>query len=51
MAFIAELWFRDRKAHVYLNRQEPLTPQEIAKADAVFSWIDGKLVEIRADRR
>ena len=46
MAMIAELWFRDRKARVFLNRATPLTEAQIAKADAVFTWKDGALVQV-----
>lgn len=47
MAFIAELWFRDRSARVLLNLATPLSTEEIAKADAVFTWRDGKLIRVR----
>jgi hypothetical protein len=44
---IAELWFRDRKTEVLLNQMSHLLPEEIAKADALFTWQDGKLVRER----
>jgi len=44
MAFIAELWFRDRRTRVILNQITPVSPPELANADAVFTWRDGKLV-------
>ena len=47
MAFIAELWFRDRQGRVFLNRKTPLTAGEIAKADAVFDWREGRLIRVR----
>lgn len=47
MAFIAELWFRDRNTRVLLNRASPLSPQEIAKAGAVFTWQKEKLIRVR----
>jgi hypothetical protein len=47
MAFIAELWFRDRKTRVLLNQASHLSPAEIAQADAVFSWEEGKLIRVR----
>jgi hypothetical protein len=47
MAFIAELWFRNRKTRALLNQASPLSPQEIAKADAVFTWREGKLIRVR----
>ena len=46
MAFIAELWFGDRRTRVLLNQLTPLPPQEIAAADAVFTWRDGKLIRV-----
>jgi len=47
MAFLAELWFRDRSVSVSLNRREPLPPAEIAAADHVFTFEDRKLVQLR----
>jgi len=47
MAIIAELWFRDRRTRVLLNRVSHLPPEEIAKAGAVFTWRDGKLIRVR----
>ena len=47
MSFIAELWFRDRTTQVLLNQLSHLPPEEIAKADAVFTWKDGKLIRVR----
>ena len=47
LALIAELWFRDRRTRVFLNRRSHLPPEEIAQADAVFTWRDGKLIRVR----
>ena len=47
MSFIAELWFRDRKTRVLLDQVSHFPPEEIAKADAVFTWRDGKLIRVR----
>jgi hypothetical protein len=47
MAFIAELWFRDRKGLVFLNQKTPLPTEQIAKADAVFDWREGRLIRVR----
>ena len=47
MAFIAELWFRNRRTRVILNPITPVSPPELASADAVFTWRDGKLVRQR----
>jgi len=47
MEFIAELWFRDRNTRVLLNQARPLREEEIAKADAVFTWREGKLIRVR----
>ncbi|HTS26210.1 MAG TPA: hypothetical protein VMH81_10060 [Bryobacteraceae bacterium] len=47
MAFIAELTFRDRSVTVRLNQATPLSPQEIAKADSVFTFEAGRLIRVR----
>jgi hypothetical protein len=47
MAFIADLWFRDRTVAIRLQRKTPMTSEEIAAADHLFDWRDGKLVQIR----
>ena len=47
MAFIAELWFGDRGTRVRLNQKTPLPAGEIAAADAVFTWKDGKLIRVK----
>jgi len=47
MAMIAELWFGDRKTRVRLNQKTPLTDGEIAAANAVFTWKQGKLIRVR----
>lgn len=47
MAFIGELWFRDRTGRVFLNQKTPLPSDQIAAADAVFDWRDGRLVRVR----
>ncbi|MGD0869435.1 MAG: hypothetical protein ABSB88_07790 [Bryobacteraceae bacterium] len=47
MAFIAQLWFGDRATRVRLNRETPLSDGEIAAADAVFTWQEGKLIRVR----
>jgi hypothetical protein len=47
MAFIAELWFRDRTVQVRLHRKTPLSDEEIAHADRVFDFHDGRLVAVR----
>jgi len=44
---IAELWFHDRKTQVQLNQMSQLPQSEIAKADALFTWRDGKLIRLR----
>ena len=44
MAFIAELWFHDRTVTIFLQQKTPLTPAELARADYLFDWRDGKLV-------
>ncbi|HEY2011970.1 MAG TPA: hypothetical protein VGH38_00655 [Bryobacteraceae bacterium] len=47
MEFIGELWFRDRKTQVILNQKQPQSEEEIAHADAVLTWRDGKLISVR----
>jgi hypothetical protein len=47
MSFIAELWFRNRQTQVLLDQVSHHPPEEIAKADAVFTWRDGKLIRVR----
>jgi hypothetical protein len=47
MAFIADLWFRDRSLAIRLHRKTPLSPEELAAADHLFDWRDGTLVQIR----
>jgi hypothetical protein len=47
MSRIAELWFRDRKTEVLLDQMSHLPPEEIAKADALFTWREGKLIRVR----
>jgi len=47
MAFIAELWFHDRTARIYLNNKNRLPPEQIAQADAILDWRDGKLIRVR----
>jgi hypothetical protein len=47
MAFVAELAFLDHSVTVRVNRQTPLTAGEIAKADCVFDYRDGRFVRVR----
>ena len=48
MAFIAELYFRDpQRVSIRLHRKTPLSPTELAKADVVFTFEDGKLAQVR----
>jgi hypothetical protein len=47
MAFIGELYFRDRSLHFVLQRKTPLTPDELARADYQFDYRDGKLVQVK----
>lgn len=47
MAFIAELWFRDRTVSVRLRRHTPLSPSEIQSAACIFDYRDGNLVRVR----
>jgi hypothetical protein len=47
MLFLAELQIRDRTVDIRLNRKTPLTPEEVAKADYVFDYRDGRFVQVR----
>jgi hypothetical protein len=47
MVFIGELWFHDRTVEVRSNHKTPMSPEEIAKFDYIFDWVDGRLVRIR----
>lgn len=47
MLFVAELWFRDRSLKIHVAREGPLTPQELAKMDAIFTFQGGKLVQLK----
>jgi hypothetical protein len=44
---IGELWFHDRKTLVLLHQMHHFSPEEIAKADVLFTWRDGKLIRVR----
>ena len=47
MEFIAELLIRDRTVRVWLARKAPLDPDEIARAERIFDYRQGKLVQVR----
>jgi hypothetical protein len=47
MAFIAELWFRDRTLSIKLQRKTPVSAEELARADRVFDFQNGRLVQVR----
>jgi hypothetical protein len=47
MLFLAELWFRDRSVDIHVERHGPLTPEELAKVDYIFTFRNGKLVELK----
>jgi hypothetical protein len=47
MLSIAQLWFRDRSLQIHVAREGPLTSQELAKMDAIFTFQNGKLVELK----
>lgn len=46
MHYIAELWFHDRTVSIDVNHP-PLPPEQIAKADCVIDYRDGRLVQVR----
>ena len=45
--FIAELWFHDRSAVVYLQRLNRLPPEELAQMDHLFAFEGDKLVQLK----
>lgn len=47
MYFIARLWFHDRNTTVFLAQKRQMSPDEIARADALYTWREHKLVQIR----
>jgi hypothetical protein len=47
MAFIAALWFRDRSLQIQLDRMTPLSAQELQKANYVFAFEGGRMVQLR----
>ncbi len=47
MYFIADLEARERTLTVRLIRRTPMSPEEIAKADYLFDYRDGRLVQVR----
>ena len=47
MLFVAELWFRDRTLDIHVERHGPLTPQELARTDSIFTFDHGKLVQLK----
>jgi hypothetical protein len=47
MAFIAELWFRQPGLNIRLNRKTPFTPDELTKVDHLFTYKEGRLIQIR----
>jgi hypothetical protein len=51
MAFIAELTFRDPTVSIRLHKKTPLTAEELARADFLFDWREGQLVEVAERRR
>jgi hypothetical protein len=50
MAFIAELTFRDPTVTIKLHKKTPLSPEDLAAANFLFDWKDGRLVQV-AERR
>jgi hypothetical protein len=47
MTFIGQLWFGDRRVHVYTQRMEHLSPGEIARMNQIFDFQNGKLVRVK----
>jgi hypothetical protein len=48
MTFIGMLWFGDRSVEIYTQRKQPLPPDELARAEYVFDFQNGKLVPVRS---
>jgi len=44
---IAELWIHDRSVDVHVMRDGPLTPEELARRDQVFTFENRKLIRLR----
>lgn len=47
MAFIAELWFRQPGLNIRLHKKTPFSPEELAQVEHLFSFEQGKLVQVR----
>jgi len=47
MLFIAELYFNDHSLEIRLNRKTPIAPEALARANVVFDYVDGKLLQVR----
>jgi hypothetical protein len=47
MAFIAELWFRQPDLYIKLHRKTPFTAEELAAAEHLFTYEEGRLVQLR----
>ena len=47
MLFIADLWFRDRSVTVHLQRMNPIPQSDVARAEAVFDYGEGRLFRIK----
>lgn len=47
MLFLAELWFGDLSLDIHVARHGPLAPEELARMDYVFTFENGRLVELK----
>lgn len=47
MLFVAELWFHDRTLDIRVQRHGPLTAEELAHTDYVFTFEKGTLIELK----
>lgn len=50
MKFIAELLYQDHTVNATLNRLTPLPPNQLANADIVFVWENGRLISLKTNR-
>jgi hypothetical protein len=47
MFFIARLWFHDRTVRIELQSKIPLAAAELAQANSLFTFENGKLVQVK----
>jgi hypothetical protein len=45
--FLAELWFHDKSVYLHVSGQGPLTPEELAKMDYLYTYENRRLVQVK----